>query len=181
MAVNLQSIVDAIVNIWRPQIVEVYAEKSIRANGAYTAGDVVAEAVGVPWTFKNVVRRNGGAGEIIFAHIEAQTTAIASVFSQFVHTATPTCELDDADANTAPILADVQRGIYKGRFDYTACDDIGTGMSETKSSPSTYGGLPIPFVCEPNSRDLHCVLAIQNAVDLVDNTTLRNSLVIKQW
>ncbi len=181
VSAGVDDVEEAIANIWRPRMVERYAEKIVRANGAYTIGDVVAEAVGLPWVFENVVREVGGAGEIMAVKIEAETTAIASVFSLFTHSATPTCELDDANANTAPLLADVQKGIYKGRVDFTACDDVGTGMSETMATPSTYGKLPIPFVCKPRSRNLQCVLAIQNAVDLADNTYLRITLVIKQW
>ncbi len=185
MSANFDSVVDAIKDAWRPLVVERYAEKIIDANGAYTAGDVVSNKPtgggATPWVFHNVVREDGGAGEIMAVKIEAQTTAIASVFSLFAHSDVPTCELDDADANTAPLLADVTSGIYKGRVDFTACDDVGTGMSETMATTSTYGKLPIPFVCKPGSKDLHCVLAIQNAVDLADDTYLRITMLIRQY
>ena len=186
MAANFESIETAIKGLWSPKLVERHAEAIVLANGAYEIGDVVSGNVSIatgatPWTFYNVVTKGGGAGEIKYAKIEAQTTGIASVFHLFVHSATPTCELGDAVPNTAPLLADVRSGIYKGRIDFTSCDDIGTGMSETLATPSTFGKLPLGFVCQPKSRTLHCVLAIANAVDLADTTYLRITLGILQY
>jgi len=172
-------------SVYSPSIVEVVDEKIVIAAGAYTAGDVVSNAVSggtpaaTPWRFENVVKELGGAGRIIDALILAETTAIASVFSLFIHNDVPTCELDDADANTAFLKAD--RGIAVVRIDFTACDDVGTGMSESTATPSTYGKLPKVFVCRPDSRDLWGVLAIQNAVDLADNTTLTIKLWIERY
>jgi len=161
-------------------LIEVADEKIVVCSGAYDAGDVVSESTtaGTPWLFRNVVRENGGAGRIHDALVLAQTTAIASVFSMFLHKARPTCALNDDAANTAFILAD--KDIAVVRIDFTACDDVGTGMSESTATPSTYGKLPKTFVCNPHSRDLYGVMAIHNAVDLADNTILRVILWIEQ-
>lgn len=165
-------------NLYRPSMVAVSVEKVIVANGAYAAGDVVNDASGTAWHFKNMVRQLGGGGYITGALITAETTAIASLFTLFLHTDTPTCDLDDADENTAPIKAD--RHIYVGRIEFAACSDVGAGMSETEAVPSTIGRLPKGFVCKSNSRDLYGVLAISNALDLVDFTTLTITLIVEQ-
>ena len=183
MAANFESIVQAIVDIWRPRIVEVSAKKTVLASGAYTAEDVVSENITIatgatPWVFKNVVRKNGGAGIIHDAFIMAQTTAIASWFSLFLHKGHPTCELGDAVPNTAFIIGDIDIAVV--RIDFSASDDIGTGMSETLATPSTVGRLPKAFVCAEDSKDLQGVLAIKNAVDLADSTALRIVLMIEQ-
>jgi len=169
--------------LWVPSLVEVADEKVVLANGAYEAGDVVSENVTIaagatPWIFRNMVRKPGGAGIIHDALILAQTTAIASVFSLFLHKATPTCELGDGVPNTAFIIGDI--GIAVVRIDFIACDDVGTGMSESTATPSTYGKLPKAFVCAEGSRNLQGVLAIHNAVDLADSTSLRIVLLVEQ-
>ena len=180
----LQEIADILRDkLWTPSMVERFDEKVVLANGAYEAGDVVSENISIatgakPWIFRDVVRKAGGAGIIHDALILAQTTAIASVFSLFLHKGRPTCELGDGVANTAFLLAD--RGIAVVRIDLTACDDVGTGMSESTATPSTYGKLPKAFVCATGSRDLQGVLAIHNAVDLADTTILRIILMIEQ-
>ena len=183
MGSNFQSVEQAVRDAWRPKLVSVADEKTVLANGAYTAEDVVSENVTValgaqPWTFRNAARENGGGGIIYDALILAQTTAIASWFSLFLHTGIPTCELGDGVANTAFILAD--RGIAVGRVNFPICDDIG-GMSDTQSTPSTVGGLPKSFVCQKGSRNLYGVLVIRNAVDLADSTKLRIILNIEQF
>jgi len=169
--------------LWVPSLVEIADEKVLLADAAYVAGDVVSENVTIaagakPFVFRNVVRKEGGSGIIHDALILAQTTAVASVFSLFLHKATPTCELGDGVPNTAFLLAD--RHIAVVRIDFTACDDVGAGMSETTATPSTYGKLPKAFTCQTGSRDLHGVLAIHNAVDLLDDTVLRIVLMVEQ-
>ena len=179
----LDEILKAIRGQYQPSMARVSVEKIIVANGAYTAGDVISETVtggvgGTPWRFRDMARKNGGGGYITYAFITAETTAIASLLTLFLHTKTPTCELDDADANTAPIKAD--RHIYAGAVEFAACSDVGTGMSGTVASPSTIGGLPLGFVCAPDSKDLYGVLAISNALDLADLTTMTVTLIVEQ-
>jgi hypothetical protein len=180
MPANFESIEEALKGLWKPSLVEIPCEKVVLCNGAYDAGDVVAEAAAgsLPWVFNNVAKKNGGSGYIVGALLQAETTAIASIFSLFLHSGIPTCALNDDVANTAPLKAD--RLIYKGRIDFPVCTSIGTGMSETMATPSTYGKCPLPFICKPNSRNLYGVLAIQNALDLADSTVLRISLIVDQ-
>lgn len=179
----LKDIYNAIVGKWEPSMVRVVAEKVIPVAGdAYDIFDVISESAtngaGTAWKFINMAKKNGGGGYITTAVIQAQTTNIASWLSLFLFTKTPTCELDEDAANTAPIWAD--RMFYLGRIDFPACSDIGTGMSETIATPSTVGNIPIGFVCEHDTRDIYGVLAIRNAVDLADNTTLTISLIVEQ-
>lgn len=167
--------------LYSPKLVTVFSEKIVLASGAYTPEDVVSESTsaGTSWGFGGMAKSNGGGGYITQGLITAQTTNIASWFSLFLFTRPPTCELQDAAANTAPLLAD--RHIYVGRIDFPACDDIGTGMSETIATPSTVGKLPMAFVCDGESADLYGVLAIRNGLDLADLTVLRITLTVEQY
>uniref|UniRef100_A0A6M3KK61 Uncharacterized protein n=1 Tax=viral metagenome TaxID=1070528 RepID=A0A6M3KK61_9ZZZZ len=164
---------------WTPTMVEVIDEKIVLCSGAYDAEDVVSEStsVGKPWLFKNMAKVNGGGGYITGASITAETTAIASWFSLFLFTVMPHCALNDDVANTAPLLID--RMFYVPRLDFNSCSDLGSGMSEASLS-SGNGGLPRAFVCHPESRDLHGVLVIRNAVDLADSTKLTIKLIVEQ-
>lgn len=177
----LQELIDAVRGQWRPTPVIIRSEKRPLASGAYTINDVVSESAttGTAWHFRNVAKRDGGGGYIVGCLITAQATAIASEFTVFVHNAPPTCVLNDGITNTAPVVAD--RNIYLGRIYLDASDDIGTGMSETEASPSTPGRLPKMFVCQPGSRDLYCILAIRNVVDITDTVFLTVSLLVEQW
>lgn len=169
--------------MYSPKFVEIVAKKIILASGAYTALDVVSEATTIalgakPWLFEGMARKRGGAGIIHDVQILAETTNIASQFSLFLHKGLPTCELGDAVPNTAFIAADVNIAVH--RIHLPAADDVGTGMSETFAGPSTVGNLPKLFVCAGDSRDLQGVLAIRNAVDLADKTTLTIKIWVEQ-
>lgn len=177
----LDDILKAIRGQWQPSMARVIAEKIVIADGGYTADDVVSEGIsdaGTAWRFSGMARKNGKGGYITTALVTAETTNIASWLSLFLFTDVPSCELDDEDANTAPLVAD--RLIYVGRIDFPACSDLGTGMSESLATPSTVGNLPMGFVCEHNSKDLYGVVVIRNTVDLADDTYLTFSLIVEQ-
>ncbi len=178
---NLTSVVSAIKGLWQPRLVEIGDEKTVISSGAYDAEDVTSEStsIGTPFIFKNAARVAGGGGRIIDAFVLAETTAIASWFSLFVHKSYPNCALNDDVANTAFLLRD--RGNAVVQIDFPACSDLGTGMSASIVTPSTVGNLPKSFVCPKGSRDLYGVSVIRNAVDLVDNTILRYVLWIEQF
>ena len=163
------------------QLVSVSDTKTVLSSGAYDAEDVVSEATtgATPWRFHNAARYPGGGGRIHDALILAETTAIGSWFSLFLHTKTPTCALGDDVANTAFIIGDIDIAIV--RIDFPTADDIGTGMSETTATPSTVGKLPKTFVCAPLDTDLYGVLVIRNALDLADSTKLKIILNIEQF
>ena len=167
-----------------PKLVAVHSQKKVLANGAYVAEDVVSEDIttalgATPWSFPGMAKTPGGGGWIVGGLITAETTAIASWFTLFLHIDAPTCVVSDGIPNTAPILAD--RTIYVGRIDFPACSGLGTNeMSETMATPSTVGNLPMPFVCQHNSSALYGVLVIRNAVDLAANTWLRIALNVDQ-
>lgn len=178
---SLKDIADALRGLYVPNLVLVPAEKIVVCSGAYEAEDVVSESTtaGTAWRFSGCARKPGGGGYIMGALVVAQTTNIAGWFSMFMHTKTPTCALNDDAANTAPIAANKE--IYLGRINFDACSDLGSGAPDAIATPSTSGGLPIPFVCQPNSTDLYGVMVIRNAVDLADNTWLRVTLAIERY
>ena len=178
---NFEDVVKSIERAWRPKLVGIEAEKTIVCSGVYDAGDVMSESIsaGTPFVFKDAARKIGGAGRIHDALVIAETTAIASIISLFLHTESPSCVVNDDVTNTAFTIAD--RKIAVVRIDFTACDDVGTGASESTATPSTYGKLPKLFVCQPKSRDLYGVVAIHNALDLADNTVLYFKLWIEQF
>lgn len=170
--------------VYSPTLVAVSHEKIVLANGAYVAEDVVSEnttaALGAKfWSFPGMAKRPGGQGYIVGGFITAETTAIASWFSLFLHTDEPTCAVGDGIPNTAFLLADRHIAV-PGPIDFPACSDLGTGMSSTVATASTVGNLPIPFVCKSGSTTLTGPLVIRNAVDLADTTILRVTLFVEQ-
>ena len=167
--------------VYSPTLVSVQTEKIVLASGAYTAEDVVSELASgsTPWLFEGMAKEPGGGGYIMGGLITAQTTAIASQFSLFLHTDTPTCELGDGVTNTAFISADRHIAV-PGPIEFPASSDLGTGMSSIVVTVSSVGNLPIPFVCKSDSTNLHGVLVIRNAVDLADKTHLTITLFIEQ-
>lgn len=177
---NIKELLEKIGLGYSPVWVESVSEKRVLCSGPYDAEDVVSESttVGTCWEFANVVKKKGGAGIIHDAVVLAETTAIASWLSLFLHKATPTCALNDDATNTAFLLAD--RDIAVTQIDFPACSDVGTGMSCSIATPSTVGNLPKAFVCNSNSTSLYGVVAIRNALDLADNTILRIALLIEQ-
>ena len=177
----LDEILSAIKGQYQPSLVIRYDVKGILATGAHVAEDVVSESAsaGTCWTFKNCVRKKGGAGKIVGGLVVAETTNIGGWFSLLLHTKTPTAVLNDGITNTAPILAD--REAYIGRINFNACTDLGTGSQDANSSVSTFGGLPIHFVCEDDDVNLYAIAVIRNAVDLADNTWLKFAIAIEQY
>ena len=148
---------------------EVRVEKSIEANGsAHAAGDIMSETdtngAGTAWVFNNVVSKDGGSGNIIMAkantEVESQTERIALQ----VYTRTPTCELDDNAAAASPNPADSP--YFVDEIELPALRSRGDN-SFSAATPSTVGNIPIPFICEGDSKALHIVVI---AVDATTHT-----------
>ena len=157
--------------------------KVCEAEGAYSAADVISESdtasAGTAWTFLAVARVNGASGYITGARIISETTALTPRLVLYLFTATPTCELDDNAPNTANVWAD--RANVVGQIDFPAMNDNGTGASASQVSPSTVGGLPVPFTCASGADDLIGVLVTLDAFDQVDDKSIRIDLTVEQY
>ena len=157
--------------------------KICEAEGAYSAADVISEtdtaSSGTPWTFASIARTDGASGYITGARVISETTALTPRLVLYLYIATPTCELDDNASNTANVWAD--RANVVGQIDFPAMSENGTGASATQASPSTVGGLPIPFTCASDADDLIGVLVTLDAFDQVDDKSIRIDLTVEQY
>jgi len=129
--------------------------------GAYAANDVVSNedccaTTATCWTFENVVRENGGTGEIRAAILVSESEGIVPLLTFFFFNAIPTSNLIDNAPNTAPDCADILKFI--GKADFTALESLGTTDSMSIITPSTPGGLPLPFKCAAGDRNIYAIL-----------------------
>ena len=149
--------------------------KAVAAAGNYTAEDVISESasVGTSWVFTNIARNMGAGGYITRAQVICETTAQIQRLTLYVFKAVPTSALNDNVANTAVLHADT--GNYIGRIDFPALEDLG-GDSETVATPSTYGNLPLAFICAAASRTLWGVLVTR---DSFTNETATDDYIVR--
>ena len=98
--------------------------KTLAAAGDYAAEDVLSEnaSTGTAWEF-DIARIAGGTGTLTKAHILWNRTALTPAITLYLFNASPTSSLNDNTANTGVINAD--RGIYLGRIDFPALEDLG--------------------------------------------------------
>jgi len=147
----------------------VLTTKTLEAEGAYTAGDVVSESdtngVGTDWDFDF-----GGTGYITKAVVSHPTTALVAVLDIDLYSKPPTCELDDHAAGNGPITADIP--FYLGTIHCPALSSKGTGHATVTVTPSTYGGLPIEF----GTPKIYAVVSTLSALDFLDDTLLSIAL-----
>ena len=152
------------------------------SGGDYAAGDVLSDddtaSGGTAMSFTGIGKNEGAAGYITKASILCSTTALTPRLTLFLFKAAPTCELDDNAANTAVLAAD--QANYVGHIDFPAMEDLGTGMSQTIATPSTYGNLPLAFNCDAASDTLYGVLVTRDAITgEAANMTVRINLTAK--
>lgn len=147
---------------------DVVAFKRTPAASGHSVEDVISESatVGTAFEFTGMANKRGGAGEILEAQVFLQTTALAPRLTLYLFSVVPTSALNDNVANTAVLLADLPTYIKK--IDFLATEDLG-GVSETLVSQSTYGNLPIHYVCDGNSTSLYGILVTRDAVTLTAN------------
>jgi len=149
----------------------VSVSKAIAAAGDYAAEDVLSESAseGTAWTFAEIARSNGLGGYITKAHALWQTTALTPRLTLYLFNASPTTNLNDNIANTAPAYADLAK--YVGKIDFPALEDLG-GMSEAIATPSTTGNLPLAFECSSTADDLIGILVTRDAItgEVTNNT-----------
>ncbi len=157
--------------------------KALAAASAYDANDVMSESasngVGTAWTFSRVARRNGGSGYIVGAHLTSESESVTPRCTLYLFNLTPTSELDDHAANTAPDAADKAK--YIGKIDFLALESVGTTDSVASATPSTYGNLPIAFVCDVSADDLFGILVTRDAFTQTAGDDMTIKLMVEQY
>ena len=145
------------------QLVSVLVTKALAATTDYSIGDVLSNSAsaGTAWTFSDVTKIKGGFGEITKAQVISETTNLTPSLTLYLFKATPTCNLNDNIANTAPLHADLEN--YIGKIDFVGMTDLG-GDSESLATPGTYGNLPLDFNCAVDSTSIYGVLVTRDAI-----------------
>lgn len=131
---------------------------------AYSAEDVVSESdtngEGTAWAF-SIPFGKRSAGYITKAIIQTKKASVTASFTLFLFNVTPTSELDDNAANTAPDYEDLAG--YQGRIDFPGMEDLGGDSSWSQATPSTAGQLPLMFQCAAADDRLFGILVTRDA------------------
>jgi hypothetical protein len=127
------------------RIVEVPTTKKLPTSNAYAAANVISESEsnGTAWTFNSMVASNAGKGVIIASSIISQATNVTPRLVLDLYSTSPASVVNDHVASTGLVWADA--GSYLGTINFPAMENVGTGSSHSLTTPSTYGGCPIPF------------------------------------
>ena len=133
--------------------------KNLAAAGNYAAEDVLSESasVGTPWLFEDLPRD----GYIVKAQVLIETTALTPRLTLYLYNDIPSCNKVDNVGNDGPKHADITK--YLGKIDFPAMEDLG-GDSESISTSSTYGNLPITFELPDRVRRLYGILVTRDAI-----------------
>lgn len=135
----------------------------IAAAGDYAAEDVISDSAsaGRPWLFPKMARYKGGGGYITQVHVLWETTALTPRTRVYFFNARPTSNLNDNVANTAVLLADVDKAV--GYADVPSLSDLG-GMSEGIATMSTFGNLALRYDCNRDDDSLQAILVTRDAI-----------------
>jgi len=150
-------------------ITERSATKALAAAGDYAAEDVLSESAtaGTCWTWNKI----GGAGYIVGARVEWETTGLTPLLSLYLFHTIPTSNLNDNVANTALLWADRAKRI--GRIDFDALEDLG-GVSESIAYPG--GGHNVPLVFRTiDDGNIYGILVTRSAIT---GEVATNSMII---
>ncbi len=133
--------------------------KPLGAASAYHATDVLSEStsVGKDWDFNF-----GFTGELVFATVVSVTTALTPRLVLHLYRFPPACQLNDHATATSPVAADLVNFICA--IDFPSLTSIGTGMSYSVATPSTYGNIPILLDTPKIYGVLHTLTAFEPAV-----------------
>jgi|SRR3990167_9242149 len=151
--------------------------------GAYTAGDVVGAddcctTLAITWQFV-VARSNGGSGKIIFASLVNETENLAVQYDFILFNATPTGELRDNAPNDNPLKGD--RSKYIGTISFPFSIARGATVATTsEASPSTGGGLSIPFKCTTTDTKIYGVLVTRTAYTQTATDDIEITITVEQ-
>jgi hypothetical protein len=128
---------------------------------AYAAEDVISESAtngaGTPWILTGLPP----AGYITAARIHTKKASVTAALTAFLFNALPTSELDDNAANTAPDYEDLAS--YVGKIDFPGMEDLGGDSSWAQATPSTAGGLPLPYRCAYGEHRLWAIVVTRDA------------------
>jgi hypothetical protein len=162
------------------KLAKISSTKKIPTSNAYAVANVVSdsETNATAWSWVNVVQTNGGSGEIALATIVSQATNVVPRLVIDLYVGTPTSAVNDHVASTGLVWADTTN--YLGTISGVALENVGTGSSHAMMSPSTYGGLPIPFNCTSASRTIYGIVATRDAWTPVANNSVTIALTIRQ-
>ena len=156
--------------------------KALEAAAAYTANDVLSEtdtgSAGTAWTFAAVAGADGGSGYITKAQVISESEGVVPRLTLFLFSETPTSELDDNAANTAPDAAD--KAFYVGKIDFPAMESLGTTDSNSICSPGTVGNLPLAFECATDADDLYGILVTRDAFTQTATDDLTVKLTVER-
>jgi len=152
--------------------------------GAYAANDVVSNedccaTTAVCWTFTEVVRANGEHGYITGAIIDSESESVTPRLTLYLFNATPTSNLIDNAANTAPDCADILK--YVGKIDFPALESLGTTDSTAIATPSTVGNLPLPFKCATADDNLYGILVTRDVFTQSAGDDIYITLPVEQY
>ena len=142
---------------------QVNVQKTLDANAAYTADDVISEdptnGQGTDWDFSF-----GAKGKIVQATVTSASNGLTAAVDLHLFTRPPTCELDDHAANTSPVVADLP--YFIGVISLPALADQGA------ASYAVATGLELVF----DTNTIYVVAIDGTGQDFLDDTTLDISL-----
>jgi hypothetical protein len=147
----------------------------------YTANDIISNSTGAGTTiaFAAIARENGGSGYITKANIVLGTSNITPRLTMYLFNALPVGgTLNDNSPNLHILGTDTAK--YQGRIDWLALDTVGSGLSQSVATPSTYGNVPLSFGCASGADDLFGVLVTRDTVTAGTNVTISIDLTAEQ-
>lgn len=133
--------------------------KNLAAAGNYAAEDVMSEdaTAGTPFVFDVGLE----CGYVVKAQVLLDVTALTPRLTLYLFNDIPSGEKTDNESNDNPIHADIN--IYEGKIDFPAMEDLG-GDSESLSTSSTYGNLPITFEASNQTKKLYGILVTRDTI-----------------
>jgi len=156
--------------------------KALEAAAEYAANDVLSETdtntEGTCWTFEYAARVNGGSGCITTAAIISESESVTPQITLYLFNATPTSELDDNAANTAPDSADLAK--FVGKIDFPSLESLGTTDSMATVTPNTPGGIPLEFKCASTSSSLFGIAVTRTVFTQTAGDDLTIVLTVEQ-
>ena len=179
----LAQILKAIQGLFIPRLKVVRVRKNLEADGsAYSAGDILCETdtngAGTPWIFKNVVRVKGGSGYIVKAQAITEVEDITPRLALQVYTQYPNCELDDNAPAASPITEDT--AAFEDEVLLPAMIARGDN-SYSVATLGTAGNLPLPFTCQPGSKDLQLIVITVDGITFDATEFLEVVLTVDQY
>jgi hypothetical protein len=162
---------------------EVSVTKALAASAAYQALDVMNDTASAPsataWNFQNVVRGNGGSGEIVKAMVIDQTGTASALTSLLLFSVNPSAAaLADHIPNTAPVHA--EQANYLGRIDFPSMTRLSSGDATAIVIAGT-SPLPLPFTCNASDDDLYGIMVTREVFTQTATQDLIVKLLVRQY